>query len=193
MARRVLTRLLRDERGFTLTEQLVVSAGLVVILGAILGLADIAAKTAPADRERMHAVRETQVEVDKMTRELRKAYAITISSAGFKAVASILDGGVTATVTYDCSAAPVNGLRKCVRSQAGGTSPPTQAVLPRVANAAARPVFTAQQRADSSGQNWTTYVRVIVEVPSKGERSTGGKARTVFDDGFYLRNVDALH
>lgn len=194
MARSLLIRLLhgiRDHRGFTLVEQLVVSAGLVVILGAIMGLGDLAAKSAPTDRERMHAVREAQVELDKMVRELRKAHAITIES--FKATAQLLDGGVAVTVVYDCSAAPVNGLRKCVRSQTGGTSPPAQTVLPRVANATSRPVFTAQQRPDSSNVNWTTYVRVLLEVPSKGERTTGGKARTVLDDGFYLRNVDALH
>ena len=194
MARSPLTRLLRDERGFTLTEQLVVAAGLVVILGAIMGLADLAAKSAPTDRERMHAVREAQVEVDKMVRELRKAYNVSIQGAGFTAVAQLLDGGLPATVTYDCSAAPVNGVRRCIRSQTGGNGgPPTQTVLPRVANATSRPVFTPQQRADATNVNRTTYVRVIVEVPSRGERSTGGKARTVFEDGFYLRNVDALY
>ena len=194
MPRSLLIRLLhgvRDHRGFTLVEQLVVSAGLVVILGAIMGLADLAAQTAPTDRERVHAVREAQVELDKMVRELRKAHAITIEP--YKATAQLLDEGVNATVTYDCSAAPVNGLRSCVRSQAGGTSPPTQTVLPRLANGDGRPVFTAQQRPDSSNVGWTTYVRVIVEVPSRGERSVGGQARTVLDDGFYLRNVDALH
>jgi len=194
MARSLLIRLLRDQRGFTLTEQLMVAAGLVVILGAIMGLADLAAKTAPTDRERVHAVREAQVEVDKMVRELRKAYSISITDSGFRATAQLLDGGVAATVTYDCSGAPVNGVRQCIRSQTGGDGgPPTQPVLPRVANAVSRPVFTAQQRADASNVNWTTYVRVIVEVPAKGERSTGAKARSVFDDGFYLRNVDALH
>ena len=194
MARSLLTRLLRglrDHRGFTLIEQLFVAAGLVVILGAIMGLGDLAAKSAPTDRERFHAVREAQVEVDKMVRELRKAHDIAIEP--LRATAQILDGGVPVTVTYDCSGAAVAGVRKCIRSQSGGSSPPSQTVLPRVANAASRPVFAAQQRADASGINWTTYVRVIVEVPSKGERTTGGSARTVLDDGFYLRNVDALH
>ena len=193
MARSLLTRLLdrlRDHRGFTLTEQLVVSAGLVVILGAIMGLADLAAQTAPADRERMHAVRDAESELDKMVRELRKAHAITIEP--FRATAQLLDGGVNVTVTYDCSAAPVNGLRKCDRSQAGGVSAPAQTVLPRVANGTARPVFTAQQRQDQTNLSWTTYVRVILEGPSRGERTVGGQARVVLDDGFYLRNVDAL-
>lgn len=191
MARRLLSRLLREEQGFTLVEQLVVCGGLAVILAAILGLADLASKTAPADHERVHATREAQVEVDKMTRELRSAHAITIES--FKATAQVLKSGVAVTVTYDCSGTPVNGLRQCVRSQTGGSGGTARTVLPRIANATSRPVFTASQRADSAGVNWTTYVRVIVEVPSRGERSTGGKARIVLDDGFYLRNVDALH
>lgn len=203
MARSLLIRLLRaarDQRGFTLTEQLVVSAGLVVILGAIMGLADLSAKSAPTDRERVHAVREAEVEVDKMVRELRKAHAITIEP--FRATARVLVGGAEAVVTYDCTAAPVNGVRSCQRTGGGA---PARVVLPRVANATNRPVFTPTQRLgaatgdeedgegeDGEGTAWTTYVRVIVEVPSRGERTTGGKARTVFDDGFYLRNVDAL-
>ncbi len=184
-----LRRGLRDERGFTLTEQLVVCGSLAVILAAILGLADLAAQTAPVERERVHAVRDAAVDVNKMTRELRKAHAITIEP--FKATAQVISNGGTITVTYDCSAAPVDGLRKCVRTDSTGT--PALTVLPRVANAANRPVFTASQRPDSQGVNWTTYVRTLVEVPARGERSVGAKSRIVLDDGFYLRNIDALH
>ena len=192
MARSLLTCLrrgLRDERGFTLTEQLVVFAGLAAILAAILTLADLAAQTAPVERERVHATRDAAVDVNKMTRELRKAHAITIEP--FKATAQVISNGATITVTYDCSAAPVSGLRKCDRSDSTGAGPLT--VLPRVANAESRPVFTATQRPDAEGVNWTTYVRTLVEVPTRGERTVGAKSRIVFDDGFYLRNIDALH
>ena len=185
-----LARGLRDDRGFTLTEQLVVCAGLAVILGAILGLADLAAKTAPVERERVHAVGDAQVALDKMTRELRSAHAISVEP--FRVTAQVLRNGGTLTVTYDCSEAPVNGLRKCVRSDSAGVEP-TQTVLPRVANADSRPVFTATQRPDANGINWTTYVRALVEVPARGERQVGAKSRIVLDDGIYLRNVDALH
>jgi type II secretory pathway pseudopilin PulG len=183
-----LRRGLRDERGFTLTEQLVVCGSLAVILGAILGLADLAAQTAPVERERIQASRDAGVAVNKMTRELRKAHAITIEP--FRATAQVLIAGATVTVTYDCSAAPVNGLRRCDRSVNGG---PAETVLPRVANATSRPVFTASERADSDGINWVTYVRTLVEVPSTGERTVGARSRIVLDDGLYLRNIDALH
>ncbi len=191
MARSLLTRLLREEDGFTLTEQLVVAAGMIVILAAILGLNDVAIKQSPQDRERTHAIREAQVGLDKMTRELRTAHAITITD--FKAVASIYRSGTTITVTYDCSGAAVAGLRKCVRSQTGGASSPTITAIDRVANANSRPVFTATTRNDSAGVAWTRYVRVLIEVPTKGELKAGSSKRVVLDDGFYLRNVDALH
>ncbi len=183
-------RLRRDESGFTLVETLIVSVGLVVILMAILGLADVAGKVAPTERERVHAVRDAEVGVARMTRELRAAHDISVQN--WKVVASILKGGTTITVTYDCSAQPVNGLRKCDRSQTGGGTP-TQTAIARVANAGGRPVFTQTTRNDGGGQPWTTYVKVVVEVPARGERATGANSRVVLEDGFYLRNVDALH
>ncbi|HEX2087445.1 MAG TPA: type II secretion system protein [Solirubrobacteraceae bacterium] len=186
-AKGILHRLRRDERGFTMTELLVVSAGLFVILGAILGLMDVANQIAPSDRERVHAVREAQTGLERMTRELRQAHDIAISAAGLTATAQVLKNGTAVTVTYDCSGAPVDGLRKCVRTQSsGGVAALT--VIERVANAANRPVFTATAR-----DNHTTYVRALIEVPSRGERPVGGTSRVVLDDGFYLRNVDALH
>ena len=191
MARSLLTRLLREEDGFTLTEQLVVAAGMSVILAAILGLSDVAVKQSPQDRERTHAVREAQVGLDRMTRELRTAHAITISD--FKAVASIYRSGAAITVTYDCTISGGVGLRKCVRSQTGGGSSPSLTVVDRVANADSRPLFTATTRADSCGVQWPRYVRVLLEVPTKGELKAGSSKRVVLDDGFYLRNVDALH
>jgi type II secretory pathway pseudopilin PulG len=191
MARALLKRLLHEEDGFTLTEQLVVSAGLVVILGAILGLSEVAIKQAPQDRERVHAVRDAQIAVDKMTRELRTAHAITVEP--LKATASIYRNGTTITVTYDCSVSAGNGLRKCVRSQSGGASAPDVTAVERVANPASRPVFTATTRPDKDGVHWTTYVRTLIEVPSRGELKAGANSRIVLDDGFYLRNVDGLH
>ena len=190
MARRLLNRLREDQRGFTLTEQLVVAGGLAVILAAILGLSDVATKMAPQDRERVHALGEAQVGLDRMTRELRTAHAITIEP--FRAQAAILRGGATITVTYDCSAAPAEGLRRCVRSQTGGTATAPTTVIDRVANANTRPVFTATTRPDAAGVPRTTYVRALIEVPSRGERKVGGRARIVLDDGFFLRNADAL-
>ena len=191
MVRSLLTRLIREEDGFTLTEQLVVAGGMSVILAAILGLSEVAIKQAPQDRERVHAVRDAETALAKMTRELRTAHAITIQP--FKATASIYRSGATITVTYDCSATPVDGLRKCVRTQSGSGPSSSVTAIDRVANGTSRPVFTATTRADADGIPWTTYVRALIEVPSRGELKAGADARIALDDGFYLRNVDALH
>ena len=191
MAPRALNRLHRDERGFTLPELLVVSAGLTVILAAILGLADVAGKVAPQDRERIHAMRDAELGMAKMTRELRRAYRIDVQN--WRVNAWLLKAGTPVNVVYDCSASPVAGLRKCDRTQTGGTGAGTQTAIFRVANSNARPVFTAQNRNDGGGQPWTTYVRARLEVPARGERSAGSTKNVVFEDGFYLRNVDALH
>src|SRR5215217_5800654 len=103
MARRALNRLHRDERGFTLPELLIVSAGLAVILAAILGLTDVANKIAPQERERVHAMRDAEVALAKMTRELREAHAINVTN--WTATATLLKNGATVTVVYDCSGA----------------------------------------------------------------------------------------
>lgn len=195
---RVINRLRREECGFTLAETLVVSAGLTVILMAILGLADVANKVAPTERERVHAVRDAEVGVARMTRELRAAYEIDVQN--WRVTATLLKAGSPVSVTYDCSAQPVNGLRKCDRTQAavgggggGGPAAPAQTVIARVANGSSRPVFARTTRNDGGGAPWTTYVRVLVEVPARGERTVGAQSRVVLEDGFYLRNMDALH
>jgi prepilin-type N-terminal cleavage/methylation domain-containing protein len=192
MAPRALIRLCRDERGFTLPEVLIVSAGLAVILAAILGLADVANKVAPQERERVHAMRDAEVGLAKMTRELREAHVLTVQS-GWRVNATVMKNSVPVSVVYDCSGSPVNGLRKCDRTQTGGSGAGTQVAISSVANSTARPVFTATNRNDAGGQPWTTYVRARIEVPARGERSVGAKSKVVFEDGFYLRNVDALH
>lgn len=191
MPRRALTRLCRDERGFTLPELLIVSAGLTVILAAILGLADVASKVAPHERERVHAMRDAEQGLANMTRELRRAYAIDVQS--WKVTASLLKGGAAVTVVYDCSASPVNGLRTCDRTQTGGAGAGSQTAIFRVTNPSSRPVFAATNRNDGGGQPWTTYVKARLEVPARGERSVGANSNVVLEDGVYLRNVDALH
>jgi Tfp pilus assembly protein PilX len=190
MLRHALHRLRRDERGFTLAELLVVCAGLAFILAAILGLADVANKVAPQERERVHAMRDAEVGLAKMTRELRKAHAITVTS--WKTTATILRNGSPVTVEYDCSTV-VNTLRKCNRTQTGGSGAGTQVAISSIANPTSRPIFTATNRNDAAGLPWTTYVRARIEVPARGERTVGAKSKVVFEDGFYLRNVDALH
>lgn len=72
----VLARVLRQEKGVALTEVLVAGLLLVVMLSAVLNLLDSAVRQAPRDQERAHVVRDAQVGLYRMTRELRQAYEI---------------------------------------------------------------------------------------------------------------------
>ena len=189
MALRLISRL-REERGFTLVEQLVCLMGLVVIVSAIAGMTEVTERMAPRDNERGHAVREAQVGVDRMTRELRHAYSFPQAITSSRIVANVLIRGRNYTVTYDCGVAhPAGGgLTRCVRSEAGSS----QIVVDRVINSTqvgARQLFTLTQR---DGLNY--YVRARLEVPAAGDRKSGlggQEHRVVLEDGIYFRNVHA--
>ena len=185
MVHSLVSRLRRGEDGFTLVEQLVVMIGLTVIVAAILGVMDVASKVTPSDTERAHQVREAQVGMDRMVRELRQSYAITVSGAGNIVEADVATRNRDYRVRYDCSGV---SPRRCVRTEPGGGAA-VQDVINHVSNPSDRPVFTAAQRDGTSG---TTYVRAAVEVRASGSRKTGAHShRVVLEDGFFLRNRDA--
>src|SRR3954451_322128 len=70
----------REESGFTLVELLVAAGLMLVVVGAALALLDSSNTIAARDQERTHAIREAQVGVQSMTRELRQAFSIVSSS-----------------------------------------------------------------------------------------------------------------
>ncbi len=192
---RALAARLRDERGFTLVEQLVCAMGLVFVVGAIAGMTEVTERMAPSDNERADAVRTAQVGLDSMTRELRHAYSFPAAVTTNRIVANVLFRGRTYQVTYDCGVAhPAgDGTRRCVRTAPGST----QVVVDRIVNgtrADVRRPFTLTQR---DGFNY--YVSVRLEVPASGERkigtanqSNGSQAhRVTLEDGIYFRNIDA--
>jgi Flp pilus assembly pilin Flp len=146
VVRRLLTRLRRDQRGFTLIEQLVVAVGLVVVVSAIAGMTEVAERMAPRDNARGFAMRESQAGHDRMARELRHAYAVTVlpgPDAGNRLQAAVQLRGRQYLVEYDCSAAMPGaaGQRRCTRSEAGGADEP---IIDRLVGAG--PVFTRRLR-----------------------------------------------
>ena len=62
----------------------------------------------------------------------------------------------------------------------------TQVVIQRIINPAARPVFVQTLR-----DGVPSFIAVRIEVPASGSRVAGQKHRVVFEDGAFLRNVDA--
>jgi len=209
---RLLTRLRRDESGFTLIEVLLVSAMLVVILGAIAGLATTAERMTPvANESALHLV-EAQTGLDRMVREIRSGHNVAAGSSPAAVTFDVRQrsDGVTTQVTYDCNAAhPAGGaLRRCVRRVAGAE----EVVVDRVVNAdVGKPIFSyavqegvadseeTEGEAETEGEEETVsaphinYVEVAVVVPGRGERQQGPGYRTTLEDAAYLRNVDVLH
>jgi Tfp pilus assembly protein PilW len=181
------------EAGYSLIELMVVASLLVVVLGAILGLAETTQRIAPRETERAHVLREAQVGLHRMTRELRQAYGSAPTMTGATSVAGNLvgpvfqatvlgTGGTTRTVSYECNHVhPTNSAwRQCRRyTIVGMTKSGGEVVVDRVLNGASVFTFTSPD-----------YVRAAVEVAAAGDRRDGYTHRVVLDDGFYVRNLD---
>ena len=179
-----------EESGWTLIEMLISTVILVIMLGAVLALLDVTNTVSPRDQERAHDLREAQVGLYQMTRELRQAYSL-VSHSAYSVEAHVWENGADHDVTYDCTgtSAAGPGLGECVRFETtGGTQGPSSVVIDRLLNrpgAGLSPVFAYT----TNGAGRTTYATAHVEVPAKGARTTGYSHRIVLDDGFYMRNL----
>ncbi len=175
-------RLRDDESGFTLIELLVATTVGLLVAGAALALVDSVARIAPRDQERAHAIREAQVGLDRMTRELRQAQSVNGATSTLMDI-DVTIGAVTLRVIYDCSRA------RCVRRQGmPGAEPPSggEVVIDRILNGAAPdPVFVYSP----AGSLPPDHVEVSIAVPAAGDRKDGHAHSVVLDDGLALRNV----
>lgn len=79
----MLTRIARSEEGFTLTEMLVVTLLLSVILSAAYLLLDTATGIADRLEAQTIATEEGRVVLDQLSRELRQAYEINDNQGAF--------------------------------------------------------------------------------------------------------------
>jgi prepilin-type N-terminal cleavage/methylation domain-containing protein len=181
---------LRQQGGFTLIELLVASGIFLILLGAALALLSSSNKVAAQDQERTHAIRDAQVGVYRMTRELRQAYSL-VQTTPHKIEVHVWQGGADHDVTYDCTGTSSAGppLGQCVRFETTASGPTTPTtVVDRLVNSPSSgrpPVFTY----DVNASGRTTYARVHIEAPARGERAQGYGYRVVFDDGFFMRNL----
>jgi len=76
-----MRRLLRDQRGFTLTELLVVTAVLAVVLGAVILIQQKGQEAYVMGSNRVETQQNARVALELMTRELRSATAVTAISS----------------------------------------------------------------------------------------------------------------
>jgi Tfp pilus assembly protein PilX len=165
---------------------MVVASLLVIVLSAILALGETTQRIAPKETERAHVIREAQVGLHRMTRELRHAYqtptvsAPTVSGSTMEASVRGLNGA-TRTVRYDCDEAhPDPAYTRCVRQVfSSGAWSAGEVVIDRVLNGTAVFVVTPPD-----------YVSATVEVAARGDLKDGYDHRVVLADGFYMRNLD---
>jgi type II secretory pathway pseudopilin PulG len=169
------------EAGYALTELLVVASLLVIVLGAILTLGETSQRIAPQETERAQVIREAQVGLHRMTRELRHAYqAPTVSGSAIQATLAM--GGTSRTVRYECNRPhpTESAYTQCQRFiVTGSTQTGGEVVIDRVLNG--NSVFSTPS---------TSYVRALVEVAARGDLRDGYDHKVVLDDGFYMRNLD---
>ncbi len=187
-------RLVRDQSGYSLPELLTVMAVLPIVLSAVLLFTEKAQLSANNDTERSHTIRETQVGLDRMTRELRQAHTLVGPLSGYRVEFYV--GALNTRVVHDCNEAdPADAaLKRCVRYEiaADGTETARKPLIGRVVNqasgAASTPVFTYTP---TPGDPTTAkHVQVKVEVNARGARKEGYRYRVVLDDGVHLRNRD---
>lgn len=170
------------EAGYGLVELLVVASLLLVVLGAILALAETTQRIAPKESERAHVIREAQVGLHRMTRELRHANAAPTVTGGSTIQATVLvAGGAPRTVRYDCDEAhPTDtAYTRCLRHElSGSTWTGGEVVIDRVLNGTT--VFSPTP---------PDYVGVTVEVAARGNLKDGYDHRVILEDAVYMRNL----
>ena len=171
------------EAGFSLVELIVVMTLLTLALGAILTVVERTTQMSNDDRERAHAIRGAQAELDTVVREARQAFRVNPSTARRLDV-SVHKGGVTRRLIFDCNGAhpTMSATWRCTRQEMlsdGSLTTPTVAI-DRVRNT------TVFEYTAPSGA--TDHVAVTIEVPASGERVSGSRSLIRLNDGFAVRN-----
>lgn len=167
---------LRDESGFQLIELMLVASLLSIVLGAVLALVDVTGQTAPRHVERGQRIREAETAVDRITRDIRAAKSVTVTSPQvIDLVEQVRTGGSGTqyrSVRLNCSAA-----QTCVRTEGpeGGPLSQPETLVVGVANT---DVFEPSPAAGAP-----QYVGVKVAL----DLGTGSKPYYV-NDGAALRN-----
>jgi len=184
---------LRDESGYALVELMAVTTILVIVLGAVAALGETTQRIAPKDTERAHAIREAQVGLHGMTRQLRQAYLVHANTP-YTMEVSLLVNGAPRRFSYECDQAhpTVSSYNRCLRYEVvGGAKTGGKVVIDRLLNgpaggAESHPVFTYET--NSAGT--PTYVHASIDVPAKGDLKNGHDHEIALSDGFYMRNRD---
>src|SRR3954469_123151 len=199
---------LKASEGFSLMELLMAMTLFLVVLGAAGAVLGPAQRSANDDIENSTSQAEAQASLDRMVRDLRQGTDVITANPNQMTV--LVNGS---QISYKCDSQDLKWttFQACYKltAAAGATLPaPTAAnvVFSRLLNGTtADPVFaytlptvddSAETGDEASDANNTpdalspTYVTVSVKTPAKGEKTVGGRTRTItFNSGFALRNI----
>ena len=99
------SRIGAGQAGFSLIELLAAQALFLLVIGAALSMLDTQTKVAPRDRERAFAIREAQVGLAGLVRELRDTQTIVYASSSRFEV-ELQRNGALRRVGYKCDQPP---------------------------------------------------------------------------------------
>jgi type II secretory pathway pseudopilin PulG len=199
--------------GFSLPELLVAMTLFIVVVAAAGSVLAPAQRSANDDIENSTSQAEAQAQLDRMVRDLRQGTKI-ITANDNQMTVLVNDGS---QVSYKCDTADTKwtSYNACYRLTAANEAATLSApgagnvVVSRVLNGTTAdptdPVFTytlptvdetaeTDDEASDSGNTpdalSPAYVAVSLKLPAKGEKTTGGRTRTIaFNSGFALRNI----
>jgi type II secretory pathway pseudopilin PulG len=171
-----------DEAGFTVIELLLAASIMVVVLLASLTTLEGTTRVSKQETDRTQAIREAQVGLDRMVRELRHTRQVDSFSATVVRVRVRARNvtGVERIVEFDCSAAS-SCVRKAIDGPAAGTSQTLVTGVDTTADVFARTPATGTVK----------YLKVRLAVAVNAGTSFGHAQRAILEDGTALRNAGA--
>jgi hypothetical protein len=180
MTRHVLrhvSSLIRDERGFTLTELLAAIPLMLMIFFATFQLYEVAVREQDRGDSRVRSIVQQKNGLEKISRELRDSVALEYQTSDIMD-AQISSGGPW--VHYDCSGTT------CRRWQGATQGALTTGPVTVVSNVLSAEFHTYANSGGALIPDYVnpTYVTVTLRVTAKGASNP-----IVLNDGFNLRNL----
>ena len=180
-----MRRLLRDQRGFSLAEMLVVTAVLGFVMAAVIAIQQKGHEMYRYGTNRVEAQQNARVALDAMTRELRSAQQmVTLGSASN---VTFLDQN-NVQVQYQLSGTDLNRISGGTTATIIGGVQALTMTYCAVWNAVSNSCTTAAASASA-----VTVIRVELTAKTEDAASTGsmGDRKTTVESAVRLRNVNA--
>jgi prepilin-type N-terminal cleavage/methylation domain-containing protein len=181
-----MRRLLRDQRGFSLAELLVVTAVLGFVMAAVIAIQQKGHEMYTYGTNRVEAQQNARVALDALTRELRSAQQIV--TLGSASNVTFLDQN-SVQVQYQLSGTDLNRTSGGTTATIIGGVQALTLTYCAVWNAVSNSCTTAAASASA-----VTVIRVELTARTEDAASTGsmGDRKTTVESAIRLRNVNAI-